>query len=106
MAQLEARRQALLARSEAQRVDLAERVAQLKRPLGWLQAGVGAAAARAEAARPVHHPLVWIVAAVGLILLGRPRQVLALLAWTRSALSVLSRASQILNLIAALRRTR
>ena len=49
MAQLEARRQALLARCEAQRADLGERVAQLKRPLRWVQAGVGAVAARAEA---------------------------------------------------------
>jgi len=105
MAQLEARRRALIGRCEAQRADLRRRLAQARRgPLAWLRAGVGASAAASEGGRRVRHPLAWTVAVVGLLLLGRPRQVLAALAWTRSALTLLARANQVLNVIAALRR--
>ena len=103
MAELEARRRALIGRCEAQRADLERRLAAARRgPLGWLRAGVSASTGAGT--RGVRHPIAWTVAVVGVLLLGRPRQVVAALAWTRSALTLLARANQVLSVISALRR--
>jgi hypothetical protein len=105
MAELEARRRALIGRCEAQRADLRRRLAQAKRgPLAWIRAGVSASGGATDAARRVRRPLAWTVAVVGLLLLGRPRQVVAALAWSRSALTLLARANQVLSVISARRR--
>ena len=105
MAELEARRRALIGRCEAQRADLGRRLALAKRgPLGWLGARVGASAAATGGTRRVRHPIAWTMTVIGVLLLGRPRQVVAALAWTRSALTLLARANQVLSVISALRR--
>jgi len=102
LADLEVRRRVLLARCAMQRVDLARRVSRL-------HAGVGGAAfATAPGAdgRAARHPLAWIAALAGLAVLGRTRDVLTVLAWVRTALSVASRAAQLLGLIGAVRARR
>jgi hypothetical protein len=105
MAELEARRRALIGRCEAQRADLRRRLAEAKRgPIAWLRAGLSASDGATEGGRRVRHPIAWTVAVVALLLLGRPRQVVAALAWTRSALTLLARANQVLSVISALRR--
>jgi hypothetical protein len=97
LAELEARRRMLLARCEAQRAELAQRMAQLhqSRP-ATLAAGGGAAL-------PARHPLAWIAALGALMLLGRTRDVLKLLVWTSTALSLAARVAQLLRLIRDLR---
>jgi hypothetical protein len=99
MTELYVRRRVLIERCQVQRAELADRVAELNGgPLRWALGGV--------AARGGRHPLAWIAALAGLVLLRRPRQALELLAWTRTALTVLSRLSQVMGVVAALRRVR
>lgn len=100
MPELVARRRALLARCEAQRIDLAQRLAALHGA-----AGPGAYAL-GDAARRARHPLAWVAALAGLTALGRTRDVLTLLVWIRGALSIASRAAQVLGLISQLRARR
>jgi hypothetical protein len=105
LAELEARRRTLLARCEAQRAELAQRLMQLhhrSRP-ATLAAGGGDFG---DLAQPGRHPLAWIAALGALMLLGRTREVLKLLVWARAALSVASRAAQVLRLIRDLRARR
>jgi hypothetical protein len=103
MAELYVRRRVLIERCEAQRTELASRVAELdSSPLRWALGG----AATAVATRGGRHPLAWIAALAGLVLLGRPRQAVKVLAWTRSALTLLSRVTQVMGVLAALRRVR
>lgn len=103
LAELYVRRRVLIERCEAQRADIAGRVAELKGgPLRWALSG----AAEAVGAGGGRHPLAWMAALAGLVLLRRPRQALTLLAWTRTALAVLSRVTQVMGLLAALRRRR
>ena len=82
MAELQARRWMLIARCEAQRAELAQRLAQLH-----------------QQSLPARHPLAWIAALGALMLLGRTREVLKLLMWARVALSVAARVAQLLRLI-------
>jgi len=103
MTELYVRRRVLLERCDAQRAEIASRVAELNSgPLRWALSG----AAAATAARGGRHPLAWIAALVGVVLLRRPRQALTLLVWTRTALTVLSRVTQVMGVLAALRRAR
>lgn len=105
--ELEARRRVLLARCEAQRAELGERVAQLRAlPRRWLKGGLLGAAAGGAGVRPTNHPLAWIAALAGAMLLGRTREVLTFMVWTRSALSLVSRVTQVLALIGAARKLR
>ena len=99
--ELEARRRALLARCEAQRAEIAARLAQLS-PRGWARA---AAAAAGGGARSGRHPLAWLIAFAGVLLLRNPRSALSLLGRTRSVLTWLTRAAEVLSLLGALRRT-
>jgi len=102
VAELTARRQLLLARCAQQRAELGERFAQLEDgPLGWIRAGAAAAATR-----PGRHPLAWVVAVAGLVLLQRPRQAVKLIGWTRTALTVLARVGEVMGVLSALRRAR
>ncbi|HYM27873.1 MAG TPA: hypothetical protein VET66_06970 [Steroidobacteraceae bacterium] len=100
LAELEMRRAALLARCEVQRVELAQRVGALRTAGG---AGLGAVAGGARAA---HHPLAWIAALAGMALMGRTRDVLTVLAWVRTALTVGARIAQLLGLINTVRARR
>lgn len=105
MAELEARRRMLLARCDAQRAELAQRMAQLhqqSRP-ATLAAGAGGGY---RAAAPARHPLAWIGALGALMLLGRTREVLKLLMWARTALTVAARTAQVLRLVRELRERR
>ena len=98
MTDLQARRRALLARSAQQRVELAQRLAVL-RPHQMRAAG----AAAQYAAR---HPLAWIAVLAGLMLTRRTRQVLSLLMFARSAVTLATRAAQLLRLIGQARAPR
>ena len=100
LAELEMRRSALLARCEVQRLELAQRVAALHAAGG---AGLGAAVAGGGSARAARHPLAWIGALAGLALMGRTRDVLTVLAWVRTALTVGARVAQLLGLISTVR---
>lgn len=99
LTELEMRRAALLARCEVQRVELAQRVAALHAPGG---AGLGALAGGGSA-RAARHPLAWIAALAGMALMGRTRDVLTVLAWVRTALTVGARVAQLLGLINTVR---
>ncbi len=102
MAELQARRRALLARCEAQRLDFSWRLAQLNQgPLRFLSSGAAALAARSG-----RHPLAWVAALAGVLLLGRVRRARSLLAWTRSALTVLARVTEVLGVLRLLRSRR
>jgi len=103
MAELYVRRRVLIERCEAQRAEIAGRISGLNGgPLRWALSGL----AEAAGGRAGRHPLAWIAALAGLVLLRRPRQALAVLAWTRTALAVLSRVTQVMGVVAALRRAR
>jgi hypothetical protein len=106
VAQLEQRRRTLLARCQAQRIELEWRVEQVRQfPRHWLRART-AGAAGAAALGAGRHPLAWIATVGGLMLLGRTREVLTLMVWARSALTLVSRATQVLSLLGALRKAR
>jgi hypothetical protein len=96
MAELQARRRALLALCEAQRSELSQRLAQLH----------GGASADGLSPRPQRHPLAWVAALAGLTVLGRTRDVLTVLVWIRAALSVATRAAQVLSLVSQIRTRR
>jgi hypothetical protein len=99
--ELEMRRQALLMRCEAQRAELSWRLAQIVPP-----SLRGAARALGSGERRARHPLAWLAALAGLLVFGRAREVLTFLVWTRSALNLVSRATQVVSLVGALRRHR
>jgi hypothetical protein len=107
LAELEIRRRALLARCDAQREELAWRIAQLS-PRRWTRALMGglSAGVAGAARRRGRHPLAWIVAAAALLLLRRPRDALSLLARARGALAILSGATQVMSMVGGLRRRR
>jgi hypothetical protein len=98
--QLEARRRVLIARCEAQRAQLGARLAALD-PLALLR-GTGAAPGAAR----LRHPLAWAAALAALLLLGRTRELLTLVLWVRSALSLAGRAAHLVRLITQLRASR
>jgi hypothetical protein len=99
-AELEARRHALLARCEAQRGELAYRLEQM-RPMtqvaNWTTRAPGMAA---------NHPLAWIAALAGLVVLLRPKKMLSWLTFATGAVSILSRATALLKLFAAIKSLR
>jgi hypothetical protein len=94
MAELQARRQALLGRCSEQRRELAQRIAAL-RPFQRRAPGLTGAGAQ----YPARHPLAWIAVLGALMLMKRTRDVLSLLMFLRSALPVVTRAAQLLRLI-------
>jgi hypothetical protein len=99
---LEARRQVLLLRSDQQRVEMTRRLAQLRSAgvLGLPRLGATGAGAGRDAR---HHPLAWMIAIAGLLLLGRTREVLKILVWAQTALAVASRVTQVVRFVASLR---
>jgi uncharacterized membrane protein len=94
MADLQARRQALLVRCSEQRLELTQRIARL-RPYQTQAPGLTIVGARYAA----RHPLAWIAVLGALMLMKRTRDVLSLLVFVRSALPVITRAVQLLRLI-------
>jgi hypothetical protein len=104
MAELEARRQTLLALCEVQRIELARRIAQL--PGDPDRAGAAGAQILRALARPGRHPLAWIATLAALSLLGRTRNVLTLLAWVRTALTLADRVAKVVGIVSALRSRR
>jgi hypothetical protein len=105
LSELEARRRELLAQCDAQRAELSMRLEQLG-PRRWAQALAGGAAAGAVGAlrSQRRHPLAWVVAVAALLLLRRPREALSLLARARGAVTLAARATEVLGVVAALRR--
>lgn len=101
MADLQARRRALLARSAQQRVELAQRLAVLRSPLTRAAGPAGAAAQYAA-----RHPLAWMAVLAGLLLTKRTRDLLSLLVFIRSAVAFVTRAAQLLRLIGLARAPR
>jgi len=96
--ELHIRRQALLARCEAQRAELSWRLAHiLPKPLRGMASGQGPGASAAR------HPFAWLLALGGLLVFGRAREVLTALVWARSALGLLSRGAKLVGLVSALR---
>lgn len=101
MAELQARRQALLVRCAEQRLELAERIAVL-RPYQTRAAGATGPGAQTAA----RHPLAWIAVLGALLLTKRTREVLSLLVFMRSAVAFITRAAQLLRLIGHARAAR
>lgn len=106
LTELKARRRLLLRQCEVQRVELGERLGELRQsPLSraarelLTREGDGSAL-------PLLRPLTWAAALAGLLLLRRPRQVLMLLGWARTAVSVGSRAALALRMLEQLRSRR
>jgi hypothetical protein len=97
---LEARREALLARCDEQRAELAYRLEQLRpsaQMANWGSRGPGLAA---------NHPLAWIAALAGIVSIFRPKRLLSWMTFATGAISILSRASTLLKLFATLRSLR
>jgi hypothetical protein len=103
MRELQSRRRVLIARCELQRAEMALRVGELRndpvrrvlvQALGGTLGG---------SVRPFKHPLTWAVAIAGLLFLRRPRQVLTMLMWARSAVAVASKAGVALKVFGQLR---
>ena len=106
LSELETRRRALLARCEAQREELAWRIARLG-PRRWTRALMGGLNAGVSSAREHgRHPLAWILAVAALLLFRRPRDALSLLTKARGALSILTGAAQVMSVVGGLRRRR
>jgi hypothetical protein len=101
---LKARRQALLRDCAAQRDELSERLGELQSsPLSRAAEGL---LSRGSDGLPLLKPLTWAAALAGLFLLRRPRQVLTLLAWARTAVTFGSKAALALRLFDQLRTRR
>jgi hypothetical protein len=92
------RRQALLARCEAQRAELSFRVGRvLPKSLRGVVSGQGPGSSAPR------HPLAWLATLAGLVVFGRARELLTFFVVTRSALNVLSRATTLMSLFSTLR---
>jgi hypothetical protein len=102
--ELKARRRRLLRECEVQRDELSERIGELK--ASPLSRAAGELLSRGGEGLPLLKPLTWAAALAGLLLLRRPRQVLTLLGWARTAVSFGSRAAMALKLIDQLRARR
>jgi hypothetical protein len=97
---LEARRRALLVRCDEQRAELAYRLEQIRpaaRVADWT--------ARAPAFA-ANHPLAWLAAVAGIVALFRPGKLVSWVTFATGAMSILSRATALLKLFAALRSLR
>jgi hypothetical protein len=104
---LEARRLALLARCEAQRAELSQRLTQLRdSPGNWLGIGRAGTGGPISMLKRTRHPLAWLAAVAGLVAFGRTREVLTAIVWARSAISLVARVTQVVSLASSLRRGR
>jgi hypothetical protein len=104
MQELEARRRLLVARCEVERVELGERLAELRdSPLSRAAGELFGRGGPREATTPLARPLTWALALGGLLLLRRPREILTVLGWARTAVALGSRATVVLRLLEQLR---
>jgi hypothetical protein len=103
MRTLEARRRLLIVRCEVERVELAEHIVKLKHSPLSRAAGELFAAPHDGALAALARPLTWAAALAGLLLLRRPRQILTVLGWARTALAFGTRAALVLRLFEQLR---
>ncbi|HKT74928.1 MAG TPA: hypothetical protein VJQ47_18720 [Steroidobacteraceae bacterium] len=97
MDELQARRRALLAQCESQRIELAYRIAQLRpgrQMANWTRRAPLTAA---------NHPLAWLAGLAGIFLMLRPRRLMSWLTWTTGAVSLASRATTLLRLLSQVR---
>jgi hypothetical protein len=100
LAELEARRRALLARCDEQRAEIAYRLEQIRPSAAvanWTLRAPGIAA---------NHPLAWLAALAGIVAMLRPRKLVSWLTFATGLMSILSRATALLKLFAALRSLR
>jgi hypothetical protein len=105
--ELEARRRALLARADQQRVELAYQLAQIgpttqlarwtNRAAQWRNAG-------AVNARGL--PIGWVAAAAVLLVLLKPRRIISWLTWIAGALSLASRTTRLIRMFRQIRALR
>ena len=95
---LEARRQDLLLRCEAQRLEIAYRLAQ-----AGPTARLSALRRRISPQAAANHPLTWIAGVIGLLLMVRTRKVLSGVAWISGLIALASRATSLLRIFAQLR---
>jgi hypothetical protein len=101
MQELEARRRVLLQRIDEQRAEIAyrfERIRPVMQVANWAGRGVSGST--------TNHPLAWLAALAGLLVMLRPRKLLSWVTFATGALSLLSRAGTILRLLATLRALR
>ena len=102
LAELRARRRRLLNECERQRNELSARFSELQS--GSLTQAASELFARGpEGQGTLLRPLTWALALAGLLFLRRPRQVMTVLAWVRTAVSLASRASVALRVVGQLR---
>lgn len=96
--ELEARRARLMARCDSQRADLSAHIAELRtNPLGRMARGL---LGRTDGgARASGRPLTLVAVIAALLLLRRPRQVVAALGLARAALRMGARAAFVLGLL-------
>ncbi len=100
LAQLEQRRQALLARIETQRDELAWQAGQF-RPTSQ----VASWAQRRSSQSAANHPLAWLAGILSILVMLKPlRRSIAWLPWIAGTLSLLGPAVRIVRLIGDLRR--
>lgn len=97
---LEARRQVLLARCDAQRAEFGQHLARLQSGRQLMQWTARAPRAAANS------PVAWLAAAAGLLFLLRPSRLVGRLAWLTGALSLVARAGRLIRLIGQLRELR
>ncbi len=97
---LEAHRQALLARCDAQRDELGHHIARLQSGRQLMQWTARAPRAAANS------PVAWVAAAAGLLFLLRPYRLVGRLAWLTGALSLAARAGRLIRLIGQMRELR
>ncbi len=102
IAELEERRQALLAQIEAQRHELAWQAEQF-RPTSQ----VASWARRRGSQSAANHPLAWLAGIASiLVMLKPPRRLFSWLPWLAGALSLLTRVTRVVRLINELRGVR
>jgi hypothetical protein len=96
MSDLQMRREVLLERCAQQRVELAQRLHQVRAgvPL-WPRLGV----AGGLAARAARHPLAWAALLGAAVFAGRTRRLLSLVLFARSALSMATRGATLLRVL-------
>lgn len=104
MDELKSRRRALLARCELQRGEMAVRVGDFQSdPVRRALLGLLGGTDHSRGVAPLKHPLTWVVGIAALFFLRRPRQMLTVLGWARSAISMASKASVALRLVGQVR---
>ncbi len=100
IAQLEQRRQELLARIEGQRHELAWQADQFRPTTHMFAAWAGRRTSRSAA----NHPFAWLAGIASMLLMLRPpRRMIAWLPWLAGTLSLITRVTRVIRLINDLR---